>query len=673
MKLEIISESKFMGLADGKILDWCPSLNLLTVSMNKTSVWVYRLSGERVYSVNNKAPITSISFMKDGAYFCLSGTDGCIKIYDCNNGNLTKVIDKNFANINLISFNYHRISTTSPYQNIFKTDVLSRLPTLSAEGSTGDFSSTSAAQISLSNDISALDLNNLSFLVVIDSTNKLAFNFNNLLTIEGISLPAEGFEITHYFDNNNCFFDQYLLVRNSVGDHELVRMSLKIGNNYHHLTDIILKLCKVAAIINFVGEQLALVNREFSSFFDYFDRQLSNLNDSIELQSNEKICISLYDIILTGMIPESQKDFWLNQLGERGYKRLLSTGTGAYELARNVIFAKVIASLERLVIILSELKSMSEWYEQSGSDIRGCLLSEEVISLISNCNTMIKSLYSCIWDLNKEQEQFVHFLEWIKFEIIDKLAKENDYNTYLAIPQKDIRHTDLIEYVNGSLLRSKSLKYFALDFSRYEVLCKLDEPVHNLESQHLAFIDIFNLALENFKNFMRSNLHFDHLNIKLDCHGELKVKYLQGGTCLISSCDEKTITFFKYEILNNSIVKVVVNLEPDSKVLYEFKDDKEVVVLITHASTLSYQLETFNFLELFKVITPLIHYNSIHKLGSLTEEEIRLKSPKYLAINCKPNELTDTNEIAELSHSDERKTFGCLLDLNRQNYVIFSL
>lgn len=85
---QILQVGKLIGIPDGNVLSCCPRMDLMAISMNKTSVWMFRFNGERVYSINNKARILELQWNSSGKFFAVSGTDNLIKIYETNTGAL---------------------------------------------------------------------------------------------------------------------------------------------------------------------------------------------------------------------------------------------------------------------------------------------------------------------------------------------------------------------------------------------------------------------------------------------------------------------------------------------------------------------------------------------------------------------------------------------------------
>ena len=113
----------------------------------------------------------------------------------------------------------------------------------------------------------------------------------------------------------------------------------------------------------------------------------------------------LSDLVVSNIIPEFSKDFWLNQYGERGHRGMVKlqgctrvvertrTSTGEHQ--------------ERVISIVGELIGVVD-----GSDGLGNLLDQAKLQL--------KFYYRFIWDLQTERQQVKSVLVWTK-SIIDML------------------------------------------------------------------------------------------------------------------------------------------------------------------------------------------------------------------------------------------------------------
>lgn len=630
--LSIASHNKFMGFADGNILNWCPTLNLLTVSMNKMSIWVYRLNGERIYSTNNKSPITSIAFINNGRYFCLLGIDGLIKIYDSNSGKLLKILDKTFDLIKLLKWNVHTPKSRGKFDHLFKVDVLNNLPKIDGT------------------DIEELNnIDSLNFLTIVDSKS-VSINFNNLLTIHDIHFSKENVTVIDHLDNSDLS-NQFFLVQDEAR-FELVKMTLE--SNDKVLVDIILKICKIMAINNYLNESINSLHQEIKPFYQLYDKYLDNLKDSIkEDDTSSTLSEYFYNVLLTNLIPSHSKDYWLNQFGERGYKKITKLGNSVYDFARETIYTRFISSIERLIIVLTDLKGLNTWLVDS-EDTQYGLDLQTLDDLLTHSKPLLKTFFQFIWDINQEQNLFNNFMDWIKFEIIDKLIKEDDIQSYLNQQQPSFNYPDLVKYINDHLFCSILGNYFEFEATWDVLIQKNCEK--NVIQAFQALSNTFNDKLrQSLENFVKKTVHFNVPNITLDLQNatNIKLKSLDEEYGIVSSISTENgaskLSLVKFSTHSTNYHTTCISFNDTRLIAYEFNGENLILVLEVSGS---FKVEVINYTDLFDM-NGHIHYDDIIRSGELA---INLDNPKILAMNKNPT-----------------SPLGCLLDGNRQNYVVFSM
>lgn len=683
----IISSNRFIGFADGNIVSWCPTMDLLAISMNKMSIWVFRINGERIYSINNKSVIIDISWNPNGKFFCVSGIDGYCKIYDSNSGKLVNSVGNREESVGLINWCYHEdLQDDGKIDSLFKVDVLGHLPKLSLNNElsgnspVGTTSNNSNGNFQL-DEINDTERNSLNFLLAVKSNSRLSFTFKNRFTIEGIPIPDNLKFLCHA--NNMYLMEQFFLVKNELNNSlELLQLSLDVpnaNNLRNYLMEILQQSCKVISIMSYVKEQLIFLNDEIKPFIQFFDRHLSNFKDSlyanvdltVNFPTDEelkcKITNSLFDLLLTSVIPNDLKDFWLNQFGERGLKKLHKMGNVIYDSIRKTCFSQLIASLERLLIILNEIQGLVKWLESigpvnNGHDIKfGLSLAslEEIVGLSKN---LLQYFYKLIWDINEEQKLFNDFINWVKLCVIDKLSKEDDIDSYYNSLHINYKNSDLIKYFNEYLFNSRLFKYFEVKLPMNEVLSQSNVDVDLIEKFNELNHEVENNLLNNIREYVKSTIRFGDsisLNIPFNQEHE-KMKIFNnpsfGIICSINT-EESSLTITKFSLTHPNELQTKVIIFKSSIINYEITNGKQLVLLVENSPR--YVLESINFDKVFDQENHIIPYDTIVPINQRifgADVNDSIKAPKFLAIN------------------DARsKLIGCLLDANKRNYIIFDL
>lgn len=678
----IIAYNKFIGFADGNILSWCPTMDLLAISMNKMSIWVFRINGERIYSINNKSLILNISWNPNGKFFCVSGVDGYCKIYDSNSGKLVNTIGGNLRSIDLINWcNYKVHQDEGKLDDLFKVDILGSLPKLSLNV---EVPLNGIAAINSGNTNYLLDEINdteslLNFLVTVRSNSEISLIFNGIFAVENIIGPEDLKFMCHA--NNLDLFHQYFLVESQPSNNlQLLEINLDIPNTYNlrgYLTQIILHSCKIKSIMAYINEQLTFLREEVKPFIQLFDRHLSNLKDSLyadvdlttsfptEEELKRKIVNTLFDILLTGLIPVKLKDYWLNQLGERGIKKLSKVGNAMYDSIRKISFQHLISSLERLLIILNTFLGLVKWFDtiEIGKTNTDCYLglnNNYVDSIVEMTKKLLKHFYKLIWDINQEQKLFNNFLNWVKSGIIDKLAKEDDLDSYYKSLHVNYETSDLVKYFNEYLFNTKLFNYFEVNlpmnevFSQENISTDLNEKYVELN----GFVET-NL-LNNIAEYIKSITRFQTPSpLGLTSGHQERVKIFHDANFGIISCvnsEESTLTLIKFSLTSPELQRRQIKLK-NPIINYEFINEKKLVLLIDSPPNRFF--ESFDFESIFTQLLDVVYYDSISPINQNAFEENttnQISKPKYLAVN-----------------NEKSRLLGCLLDSNKQNYVIFEL
>lgn len=689
-KVRIRATNKFVGFSDGNILSWCPTMDLLAVSMNKMSIWVFRLNGERIYSLNNRAPILDISWNPDGKYFCLSGADGYCKIYDSCSGNLVNVVANKQQSIDLINWCVYDIEGEEKnLADLFRIDILGQLPKLSLSYEWFGNQITQVANTDLNKSSFYLDqFNNsnnskLNYLVSVNSKSQISLTFNNLYTIDNIVLPTNLNYLSHA-SNKELFQQHFLALNNDTQRLELVVLLLGIpshSNCRHHFVNLITYLCKIVCLVGFVKEQISLVVSEVKPFFEFFDRHLSNLKDSLyesvdltvhfptDEELKQTIVECFYEIFLTGMIPENLKDYFSNQFGERNWKRLYKMGNNLFDLIRKVFFNEIILSMERLIIILNHIKGSIIWFSNFGEEgdfffPTFGLSTKCVEDTLKYCEEFLKMGYQIIWEVNEEQKYFNDFMNCVKAEILEKLAKADNMDSYYSSLKMNYKKGDVIKYLNEYLFSSKLFRYFVLKECSFEVIrTNTNNLTYDLVDGFSRLLQLLNGGiLSGVANYVRSvSIFKTAISLSLLSHNpspRLDFAADQSHGIIASLNDRKnSLSLIKFDTKEQkTIIQKYFNVD-DHVINYALYNGSEIIILYEKNSKC--HLGIFEVADIFSIPKNECYLDMVDQKKEISFDatnQTNVRSPKYLTIN-----------------GNQHRRIGCVLDSNRQNYTIFNL
>lgn len=565
-----LANNKVVGLPDGNIFSWCPSMDLLAISMNKTSIWIFRVDGERVYSINNKAPILEFKWSTGGKYFVCSGEDLAVKVYDANTGttlsSIKTIPDSPISHISWHSFNTHSLKSEQTLQNLnldlSNLNILKAMPKLSFECESLDLQQNiQKRSVTLSNTYIRENKHAFEFILVINSNSSLSLIFSNTFVVSSIELPKGFTYIKHVMEDD--FFQQYFLVKSQAEEFSILKCHIDINKGQSRLNfiKVVELLVQMISILNHINDQFNDITKTANDFISLFDRYLSNYRDSLLSESHdeethglesihEKMIVDLSDTLMTGLISEPTVDFWLNQFGVKGLVRLSSVGNAAYDTTRETLYAQVILAVEKLIIILTELESIAkteQYCQESSIGINLETTSEVIIQL----KAFMKEIFNFIWKINEEQEQFNMFLNWCQVEVIEKLSK-NDSDPaefFKAHPTLDYNVSTIVDYLDQSFLKPAFLQGLSLDCKNNDVLTTKSMSLENELSFHLqgAANKIQDLR-SDLENFISSSFKFcepKKLNIppiaKVDyslINNEQFISFAQGSQLVLYKISE---------------------------------------------------------------------------------------------------------------------------------------
>lgn len=486
-------------------------MDLLTISMNRMSLWVYRINGERVYAVNNRSPITDIAWRPDGQSFALMGIDGGCKIYDSNTGHLVHVIpprgSQNDAKplaavgsaVNITqTINWSVMTAPVVNDSIFGVEISTQLPALP----------TAAGQSTSKVMVDAMDTPPLDFLVIVDANETLSLTFHNIFTVDSIEMPRGPFK---YIGMTAKDSDRQFFLTESVDDGRrsfaILQMNLNLERN-SEANDITLQSARILALLGYLEETfeaLALADGASAAFINMVDLYLSNYKECIyedvdltqhfptPQEGRDRLTDELYQLVVTNLIDARHKDFWLNQFGDRAIKRLTIAGNAAYDLARKVGYTQVVLPLEKLITVLSRLQGLCQWLDsQHKSEMNQIGISTARLACaVELAGDLIKRTYQFIWDCNEEQRLFNFFMDWVDNVVVQRLSKEDEIlstkeDKFLEL--NGYQNSDVMTFIDEHLFSSCLMKYIE-PCKEYEVVRSAVAPAylsHAFQSLQLA-------------------------------------------------------------------------------------------------------------------------------------------------------------------------------------------
>lgn len=635
--ITLLQQGKINGLPDGNVLSLCPNMDLLAISMNRTSIWIFRLNGERVYSVNNKSEILLLAWSASGHSFVVAGADRLLKIYDTNTGELLdQVFTDSELPISLVSWNCADIDFSidsgdlpPKFRSLFEPKILHSMPKLKFE-------------IKPAVDESHADLDGagkqIDIITALSGGALLSLTFASRFTVSNFELPKNYTYLSH--TSSRDLFDQRLLVENQDGLLELqtLNIDIKDGGRRRYIIEIIEALSSLIALVSHMKDQVGVVTSTVTNFLKFFDRQLQNYAESLGEPSDKDfedvVVLALGDILMTGVIPASQKDFWTNQLGENGLIRLSAMGNDAFDDSRKLLYGQIILALEKSVILLGRVRGIVKAEQIQFKDLYGLSVEtlDQALEVAKDC---IPVVYSFTMALHKEQEFFNKFLNWCRDEVVQKLIMdESDPGSFaVAHPHPEFDPADIFEYLDKWMFRPSFLEHLEILAVQVEKLSQHHSSVKLV--QHFSDLGAhIEASAKGARDFVRSRL-------QIGATVELKTKH-QKEEVVIS----EDITYVYQSHLNmiSCLHPTPATIHVNGQILeFRILTSWRILLLVEDGNDRHLEVADFELPEQTRPVLSFAGSSSITK-------------PAYIAVS---GPTTKTRPV------------GCVFDANKRNFMVF--
>ncbi|KAI5969753.1 hypothetical protein CANMA_001215 [Candida margitis] len=509
---------------------WCPKMNLLLLTRDKHTIHCFRIRGEEIYNVNNGSEIKGITCHEKN--FCLSGADNTVKIYDSSDGKLVRQLDHGFSDIMYIHWSKTVYS--------LKNEVLTSLPTIY-------------------DDISY----NLDYLVTNDEKS-ITFTFNKVLSINIVTNHQISSQVS------SALFEQQYFDR---GDNRLICIEIPTISRKAY-TDSMVLLCHIFEYLERSKTTLNEIEKEVKTFYVAINRYLSNLKVEV---SGGDLLQDLCDILLTNNIPDGTKDFWVNQFGDRGFKKMNKLCETVFENCRKKIFQYLIAPMERILVLLDELNGIAKWKNAFELDLK------DINRLIGKCKAELKTYHQFMLNIKEEKGHFDELLNWWKM-IVDKFAEKETSSNYST--------SSLLEFIHSNLLQSKVLQYIPSDFD--SIKHAGDGKFLNESQEELE--ELFRVILGQVDEYHQSTVD---ISIATEiCHTTPPSQML--GSVWSQQVVEAHSNYWDKTLEVSKLNDKVIDRVPDSK-SFEFREwdlvvlTKDSLYILDHVSTTPIPLPELSF------------------------------------------------------------------------------
>ncbi|ODV97646.1 hypothetical protein PACTADRAFT_47520 [Pachysolen tannophilus NRRL Y-2460] len=577
-------------------------MDIITVANGNHSLSSYRIDGERIYNLNlgnsskggsNLADDSGQDFVilyKDDGKFFLAVDSKTLKIYDTNNGKLISSFDNNFQD-NTIEFISWCLEGNEDNQNDtgignlyeYIEDSLPKIPPVDSN-ITGNGNVEKLIE-------SYKEDNTSNFIIYGNKgiVNLLVFglfNIENILEYNNTNFASR--ILSHDYNKNNISSQFFLAIDT---ENNLVIKNLELGflgyENNNDKIQISKKMILISNFLNYLNlfKKLITKNLKDSNIFLDYDFKIVNLLQEEIDKNSEKANVSsideLYDLLLTGMITESIKQWLEDYLGDRGLKRWYQLASQCYENNKKLVFHFLIPIIERLLLIYNNFVNLSK-QEPNEKNFE----SDEIIAVLKK---ILRNLYIFLNDLNLEFLNFKNFNNWLSL-LLKKIMLLNNNDD-----DNDDEFFEIEKKLNNNINIEKISNFLNSNFKNSCILSKqkdLNAKLNDVEQLvNYKIINLKKQLKQKIKINDKNTLIIDQLkdNKEID-QSILKLGNDNLGYIITHNKNEKLhLNLFRFNI--GSSLQKVKKLKLNFNQLFskygtikkfEIIDNKELIILITN-------------------------------------------------------------------------------------------
>ncbi|KAJ5091262.1 Anaphase-promoting complex subunit 4 [Penicillium alfredii] len=233
----------------------------------------------------------------------------------------------------------------------------------------------------------------------------------------------------------------------------LVTLDLRfITKSGRYLSLLASKTTQLQNLLRYIGQVQRQIELEWKNAQELPARFLRSVSEDLQEKCQCDFITAIYHLVVTGHCFEPMKEFLVDIVGERGYKRWDKAVAGGYESIRRLTHECLLPALERSQVLLSRLVGLSKFHKLSG--VLG-LDTPKLNAIVETLDCLQLLSHRILSHANQELEQFCAFSRWLYHEI-HVLNSEPLSQSLEELLEKrnlfDIPPT--VKYITGALTKS---------------------------------------------------------------------------------------------------------------------------------------------------------------------------------------------------------------------------
>ncbi|MCJ1311524.1 hypothetical protein MMC25_005196 [Agyrium rufum] len=504
--LNMLGEKILPQHVQPELLTYCPTMDLIALVTADEQTQVFRLNGQRVFSVQKKSPslkISQLSWKPNGSLLAIAYDDLSVSLINSQTGKAVTEIhcsSRSTSPICTLSWNTTFTNLHAFQAMLLKKDgqhkieefltkpeilggllppnlpdefgfldvehILPRLSTLPLGGQEDDVfslrtsldvvfhSSSQSAQHSI--DSLCVGFEEGSYYVSIHDCFEIG-SFASAQVSKQTSSSKVVAHASHPLSSTHA-----LLSKSTNGELEALHLVpldlLLIPETGKYLSLLAAKATQLQNLLRYLKEVQTHVFREFKTSQELPGRFMRNVSESLTEKTTFTWPQAAYHLVVTGDCPPPVKEWLVDELGDRGHKRWEKAAITGYEGIRRLVHESLIPTLERFTTVVTRFRGLARFYESANP--LG-LETEDLNDIVDTLSCLQVLAHTILKTTCRELRQFTAFSVWLKSEIeIQTIDPTDAAADELAVKDPMLDYSEVLAYVEGPMLASRLVELF---------------------------------------------------------------------------------------------------------------------------------------------------------------------------------------------------------------------
>ncbi|KIH93095.1 anaphase-promoting complex component cut20 [Sporothrix brasiliensis 5110] len=494
-RLKLFNQSVFIPPADSpNLVAACPTIDLTAAVGGGNVVYIRRRGGEVVSKVTERnKDVQALAWRSDGQFLAVAWNDGVVRLAGLESSKAVhqiRLYESSPVAVTYISWAKNLVGGKETWQSgllasqddqqssalldlpralmfLEVEDDIPKLPPLPVSGGTGDDMFVFSTRTSLEFMFRPLrpkdgDSIHIMLLGTVDGAIHVSIYDTFVMGTFKLPLPSsdgvatnENGPLLHLrrHTSHPASSTHTLLLANEEKDNKIVYISHMdfafIHSSPLNLSLLAYKTTTFQKLMRYIRQTEDHMQIEWQSARELPARFLANIQEDLQGQRKRKnIAHALRVAAMTGYVPAVIKEWLVDTVAERGYRRWDKAVVGGLQNLRDLIHENMMPALDRAMLALSRLRGLAEFH--SNDDIG--FSADQIAELIDIVSCLILVTHNALALVTAELELFMCFSTWLR-SLIERLALPAQAEEQ-ADKEPNLSITPVIDYISNHLLRS---------------------------------------------------------------------------------------------------------------------------------------------------------------------------------------------------------------------------